>query len=173
MSALFDQENIDDFNNPLDSVEDILCANDWVYDRTTEDELSVTVSCKFGTYRLFFLWDSEFYALQLCCQYDFSFGDTPDSETFKTLSSINANLWLGHFDIRDKTNKPCFRHTCLFRGVGAASGTEHIEDLVEIALLECERHYSVFDLLARSHKSQQEQQDGQLALAMMSSAGEA
>jgi len=41
-----ENEIFEDVSNPLDSVEEIFYANDWTFDRMTEDELSVQVSGK-------------------------------------------------------------------------------------------------------------------------------
>jgi hypothetical protein len=43
-------------------------------------------------------------------------------------------------------NMPLFRYTVLTRG-GRVPGIESLEDLVEIALTECERFYPAFQLV--------------------------
>lgn len=170
MSQLTEEiDPFDDVSNPLDSIEDILFNNEWNFDRPTEDELSVTVTGKMGSYAMRFLWQEDFSAMQFTCTYDLCIPKGRLGEAAIAASAINSKLWLGHFDIRPDTKEPCFRHTTLFRGVTGCSGAEHIEDLVDIALSECERYYSAFDLLSRSEKSQ----DGDLSLAMMDSAGAA
>ena len=81
----------------------------------------------------------------------------------RAMTAINANLWLGHFDIRPGGTVPCFRHTSLFRGMTHGSGADHLEDLVDIALSECERYYPAFSLLSRSSTAAD---SAALALAM-------
>ncbi len=161
-------EMFEDVSNPLDSVEEILMANDWVFNRATEDELSVQVSGKMGHYKLNFLWQEEYSAMQFSCQYDLTIPGPSLDFVAKTISAINTGLWLGHFDMREPGNIPQFRHTSLFRGITNASGADHVEDLVDIALAECERYFPVFDLLSRT----QPEDSQSLMLAMMDSAGE-
>lgn len=167
MSAQIDV--FDDVSNPLDSVEEILSANDWAFDRMSEDELTVHVSGKMGEYKMLFVWQEDYSAMQFCCEIDLEIRSEALDNAAKAMSAINATLWLGHFDVRPGTVMPCFRHTSLFRGMTYGSGADHLEDLVDIALAECERYYPAFDLLSRSSTAGNH---ADLALAMMESAGE-
>jgi hypothetical protein len=135
--------------NPLDSVEDFLSGNDWVFSRPNPDELTVGILGRIGSYRLTFLWQEEFSAMQFFCEYDLRVPKERMETAGRALRVINERIWLGHFDLPE-SGLPCFRHTSLFRGWMHASGAEHIEDLVEIALAECERHHNIFNMLAGS-----------------------
>jgi len=42
--------------NPLDIVEEIVAANQWPFDRPSEDELVVEITGKWCDYRLYFMW---------------------------------------------------------------------------------------------------------------------
>ncbi len=61
-----------------------------------------------------------------------------------------------------------FRHAMLLRGLGGAS-TEQIEDLVDIALNECERFYPAFQFVLWGGKSAQDA----VAAALLDTVGEA
>jgi hypothetical protein len=168
MSQLSKQDEIfEDVSNPLDSVEEILYANEWVFDRMTEDELTVQITGKMGEYKLLFQWQEQYSAMTFCCLYDLDIHRDAISTASQMMTSINSSLWLGHFDVREGTNIPCFRHTTLFRGMTHTSGAEHLEDLVDIALAECERFYPVFELLSRGTPAN----DDDLKLAAMQVAG--
>lgn len=168
MSNVAQQNEIfEDVSNPLDSVEEILYANEWTFDRMTEDELTVQITGKMGEYKLLFNWQEEYSAMQFCCLLDMDIKRDAMDAAAKTMTAINSGLWLGHFDFREGTEIPCFRHTTLFRGMTHTSGAEHIEDLVDIALSECERFYPVFDLLARGVPAN----DGDMSLALMKVSG--
>ena len=159
----------EEISNPLDSVEDILAGQEWAFSRMNPDELMVDVSGKLGTYRMVFLWQEEYSAMQFTCHYDVI---TPvDSRDMMALAlaRVNSGLWLGHFDIPSDTGVPCFRHTSLFRGQTQSSGADHLQDLMDIALAECERFYPMFQMLTH--------EDGMdpalLNLAVLDSAGQA
>jgi hypothetical protein len=139
----------DEISNPLDSVEDFLSGNDWIFNRPNPDELTVSVTGRSGTYRLAFLWQEEFSALQFFCEFDLRIPKERQDMAGHALRAINERIWLGHFDVPD-TGIPCFRHTSLFRGWTHSSNAESVGDLVDIALSECERHHNIFSMLASS-----------------------
>lgn len=171
----------DEVSNPIDGLEDIMLRNDWVFERRTEEELSVQVSGKMGEYRLGFVWQEEFSAIQFICAPDLRIHADHYDEACQIINNINASLWLGHFDIavinkgtEDKilqtiqsSSIPCFRHTTLMRGQVEGSGVEPMEDLIDVALAECERYYMTFSLLSENAV----QDSNQLSFAMMDVAG--
>ena len=168
--SLGDQEMMfDEISNPLDSVEDILAGQQWSFSRMNPDELMVDVTGKLGTYRMVFLWQEEYSAMQFNCHFDLMATEDRRDMTALALAQVNAGLWLGHFDVPADTGVPCFRHTSLFRGQTQSSGADHLQDLMDIALAECERYYPMFQLLTH--------QDGMdpavLNLAVLDSAGQA
>jgi len=154
--------------NPLDHVEEILQAHDWVFNRMNDDELMVQVAGKSCNYRLFFIWQEEMNAMQFCCQYDLLINDRNYQTAATALMTMNENLWMGHFDLPKDTGVPSYRHTCLLRGIIDTSGSEHIEDMMDISMAQCERYYPVFYLLSAANDTN----DQSLALALMDTAGE-
>jgi len=163
-----DSDIFEEISNPLDSVEDILNSHDWVFNRTNSDELIVDVKGRCSCYRMMFIWQDEFSAMQFVCQYGFPVHEANACQLPVALMAMNSELWLGNFDIDHQTGFPVFRYNSLFRGMTQTSGAEHIEDLGEIAINECERFHSVFHLLSLSTPID----DASLRLALMSAAGE-
>ncbi len=163
-----DGDIFEEISNPLDSVEDLLASHDWVFSRTNSDELVVDVKGRYSNYRMLFIWQDEFSAMQFVCQYDFPVSDANAEQLPIALMLMNSELWLGAFDIDQQTGFPVFRYNSLFRGMTQTSGAEHIEDLVEIALSECERFFSVFHMLSLEERMD----DANLRLALMTAAGE-
>lgn len=154
--------------NPLDSVEEILAAHNWAFSRMNDDELMVRVSGRFCEYRLFFLWQEDMSAMQFCCQYDISIDRRYHDSAADALMAINENLWMGHFDLPRESGIPTFRQTCFFTPGSADSSGEQIERLVDLALIQCERYYGVFRLLAKHGL----RDDEMFSLALMETAGE-
>ncbi|MCC6597915.1 MAG: YbjN domain-containing protein [Alphaproteobacteria bacterium] len=155
-------------SNPLDNVEFVLDAHNWVFNRMNDDELMVNVTGKSGQYRLFFIWQEDMQALQFCAQYDLHITTGNRKSALQALRSMNENLWMGHFDLPDDTGVPTYRYTCLFRGIGQEGITETIEDIVDISLAQCERHYPAFTMLSTANDF-----SGQsLSLALMDTLGE-
>lgn len=147
--------HIDEFSDPcspLDLVEDVLVGNGWVFQRAEEGEILLTLEGKQCNYHVFFMWQEEMRALQIACQYDLDIAKPFSKTLYRSLAQVNEKLWLGHFDVPAKSGKPCFRHTCLLRGAAGSNAIEQIEDLIDFSLQQCERYFSVFQLLAvRDH----------------------
>lgn len=127
-------------SNPLDIVEEIVAANDWAFDRPGPEEMLVEVSGRWCNYRMFFFWQDEVSALQFSCQYDIKVPEGRLAAVYELMAIMNERLWLGHIDIDSSEHVPMFRHTTLLRGAQGAS-VEQVEDLMDIALTECERFY--------------------------------
>jgi hypothetical protein len=87
---------------------------------------------------------------------------------YELLALANERLWLGHFDLAAGDTSPAFRYAILLRGIGTASA-EQVEDLVDIAVSECERFYPAFQLLIWGGKSPSDAMEA----AMIEPVGEA
>ncbi|HFD15346.1 MAG TPA: hypothetical protein ENJ38_03460, partial [Rhodospirillales bacterium] len=84
------------------------------------------------------------------------------------LALANEKLWLGHFELWSEEQLPVFRHSVLFRE-GVTASRELIEDLVEIALNECDRFYPAFQFVIWGGKAPEEA----LMAALLETEGEA
>ena len=154
--------------NPIDLVEEIVLANEWAHDRNSDEEMVVEVSGRWCDYRLYFVWQEEISALHFSCAFDMKVPRNRRAPVFELLATVNEKLWLGHFDVSSDDQSPAFRHAVLLRGALGAS-VEQIEDLVDIALSECERFYPAFQLVVWGGKTP----DDAITAAMIDPVGEA
>jgi hypothetical protein len=154
--------------NPIDLVEEIVQANEWAHDRANDAEMVVEVSGRWCEYRMFFLWQQNTSALHFSCGFDMKVPKGRRAPVYELLALANEKLWLGHFDLSAEDNSPAFRHAILLRGVPGASA-EQVEDLVDIALSECERFYPAFQFVVWGGKSPAQA----IASAMIDPVGEA
>lgn len=155
-------------SNPLDILEDIVTANEWLFERSTDDELIVELAGRWCHYRMFFVWQREIGALQFTCQFDMKVPDAKRGDVSELLVMLNNRLWLGHFDLEYQQNTPLFRYTILARN-NRMPNVEALEDLVEIALTECERFYPAFQFVIWGGKRPGEA----MAASMIEVAGQA
>src|ERR1700756_2319361 len=153
--------------NPIDLVEEIVVANDWAHDRASEEEMIVEISGRWCDYRLYFLWQEELSALHFSCGFDMKVPKRRRGPLYELLALANERLWLRHFDLAAGEASPSFRYAVLLRGIGTASA-EQVEDLVDIALSECERFYPAFQFVVWGGKSPAQA----IASAMMDQVGE-
>jgi hypothetical protein len=154
--------------NPIDLLEELVSANEWRFDRTTDAEMVVEIAGTWCDYRMYFVWQEDLRAIYFSCLFDVRVPQHKRSLAADLLALINEKLWLGHFDICSEELVPMFRHTVLLRGCGGMS-VEQLEDLVDIAFSECERFFPAFQFVLWAGKTPGEA----LAAAMLETVGEA
>lgn len=165
MPSLFDTLHRDS-PNPLDNIEDILNANDWDFNRMGDNELTVTLNGKFCAYRLFFIWQADMSALQFSAQYEMTIHPLNLAKAGEILMTINENTWMGHFEIAADNCVPGYRYTTLLSPENKQS-YEQLENIVDIALAQCETNYAAFSLLTEQNAAN----DETLPLALMQTQG--
>lgn len=154
--------------NPIDLIEQLMVANQWVFDRTNDEELAVEVAGRWCDYRMFFSWREDVSALHFSCAFDMRVPAAKLAPVHQLLSQVNEKLWLGHFDLWSEDGLPLFRHAVPLRGTSGAS-LEQLEDLVTAALRECDRFYPAFQFVVWGGKTPKEA----VALSMIDPVGEA
>jgi hypothetical protein len=167
MSTLL-EEFTESARNPLDLVEEIVGANQWPFERAGENDLMVEVAGRWCDYRLHFGWAPEIGGMCFSCCYDMKVSERKRDAIYGLLAQINERLWLGHFDLSGEGGLPSYRHSMLLRGARTVS-VEQVEDMVDIAVNECERFYPAFQFVLWGGKSASEA----LEAAVIETAGEA
>lgn len=166
---------LDDINNPLETVETILQAQEWHFDRFNEDEIAVEISGENGAYTLHFNWQEKVSALQISVKTDIEYSQYQFEEAAAVASGINSKLWLGHFDLNPTKPVPTFRYTCFMRGVTNLNGGDYLADIIEVALCESEKHYAKFLAVLQSEEEKSHHAFGEDSynLAYLAAAGNA
>jgi hypothetical protein len=138
--------------NPVDLVEQVAGAHDWIFERRGDDEIAVEINGQWCDYRIYFSWIDDICALHFACAFEMRVPSYKRRDITDLLARINEKLAIGHFDLWADEGLPVFRQAVLLRGVGGAS-VEQVEDMVEIALTECERFYPAFQFVVWGGKS--------------------
>ncbi len=154
--------------NPIDILEQIVIANDWIFDRRSEAEMAAEVPGKWCDYGLYFNWSTEISAMHFTCAFDMKVPDRQRERLHELLALANERLWIGHFGLDSGDHTLLFRHAVLLRGTQGAS-VESLEDMVDIAISECERFFPAFQFALWGGKSAREALDA----AMLECVGEA
>jgi hypothetical protein len=154
--------------NPLDTLEQIASANDWAFDRRSESEMAAEAPGKWCDYGLYFSWSHEICAMHFTCAFDLKVPERRRGALYELLALANERLWIGHFGLDPDDGMPLFRHAMLLRGTQGASA-ESLEDMVDIALTECERFFPAFQFTLWGGKSPADA----LQAAMLDCVGEA
>jgi hypothetical protein len=154
--------------NPLDLMEQIVGNYEWAFDRRSSAEMAAEAPGKWCDYGLYFAWSHELSAMHFTCAFDLKTPQENRRSLHELLTLANERLWIGHFGMDQETGMPLYRHAVLLRGAHGAS-VESLEDMVSIAIAECERFYPAFQLVLWGGKTASEAID----MAMLDCAGEA
>lgn len=154
--------------NPLDVLEQIVAANEWAFERRSDGEMAAEAPGKWCDYALYFSWSPEISAMHFSCAFDLKVPAGRRERLFELLAMANEKLWIGHFGLESEEGVPVFRHSVLLRGAPGASA-ESLEDMVDIAVTECERFFPAFQFVLWGGKPPGEA----LQAAMLDCVGEA
>ncbi len=154
--------------NPIDTAEQLIMDRDWLCDRPVDEELIAEVTSGWCNYRIWFTWQQELGVLIFSCAFDTKIPDRHRAALYPLLAEINEKLWLGHFDVCSDEGLITFRHALLLRGTQGATD-QQLEDLMDIAVVECDRFYPAFQSVMWGGKTIKEAVD----IALMDPIGEA
>ncbi len=135
---------------------DMLCAyceaHGWAHDRVNDDELVATVQGSWASYEVRAIWRTSDQVLQLIILPDVRVLDEKRPAIWETLSLINEQMWLGHFELWSSSGSIIFRHALLLSPNEGLSLSQ-AETIMETAIDECERFYPVFQFVLWGGKS--------------------
>ncbi len=154
--------------NPLDLAEQLILDREWICDRPVDEELVAEVQSSWCNYRIWFTWQPDLGVLIFSCAYDIKIHEKHRAKLFPLLAAVNEKLWLGHFDLSSDDGVIMYRHAQLFRGAQGAS-PEQLEDLLDIAITECNRFFPAFQSVLWGGNTHEEA----LEIALLDTVGEA
>jgi hypothetical protein len=154
--------------NPVDLIEQIAASHDWAFDRSGEDEITISVTGSWCDYSISLSWMGSLEALHLACAYDFKLNDRRKNEVMRLLALVNEQLWLGHFDLWQAEGIVMYRNALLLTE-GMEAGTGQLEAMLGAAVESCERYYQAFQFVIWAGKTPEEA----LAAVLFETHGEA
>jgi hypothetical protein len=137
-------------SHPVDLMEHIACVQDWAFERSSEDELTVSVAGNWCDYHISFNWRDDLESLHMACAFDFKVPKNRIAEIYRLLVLINEQLWLGHFDIWSSDGLLLYRQGLMLNG--AEPTARQCEALLQAALETCERYYQAFQFVVWAGK---------------------
>jgi hypothetical protein len=159
---------IDSRSHPLTVVEDYAADNNWAFERSGEDEVTIVTKGEWTDYQLSFTWMNEIEALHLACAFDMKIPQPRLVEVQRLVAAINEQLWVGHFDLWTHTGMVMHRQALVLPG-GIIASTAQCESMLAGAIHACERYYPAFQFVVWAGKSANEAMNA----AMFDTAGEA
>ncbi len=159
---------VDSQKHPLAVVEDIASDNNWAFERSGEDEVTIVSKGDWTDYQLSFTWMGEIEALHLACAFDMKIPDARKGEVQRLIAGINEQLWVGHFDLWTHTGMIMHRQALVLPG-GLTASSAQCQAMLAAAIHACERYFPSFQFVVWAGKSTAEA----LEAAMFDTAGEA
>ena len=159
---------VDSRSHPLAVVEDIATDNNWSFERSGDDEVTIVSKGEWTDYQLSFTWMAEIEALHLACAFDMKIPQPKRAEVQRLIAGINEQLWIGHFDLWVLDSVIMFRHALVLTG-GAEPNAHQCEAVLKLAVDACERYYQAFQFVVWANKNAREA----LEAAMFETVGEA
>jgi hypothetical protein len=153
--------------NPIDLVEQVANGNDWSFERSARDELTLIVAGSWTDYHVSLNWREDLESLHLACAFDFKVPDNRMGEVYRLIAQINEQLWVGHFDFWAHEGLVMFRQSLMLNGTVATP--RQCEALLKAALEASERYYQAFQFVVWAGKDSREA----LASSMFETEGQA
>ena len=154
--------------NPLDTLEDLVSANEGRFNRYSDSELMLEVLGRWCGYQMYVVWDEQLSAMFVSCQLDLRVPEPKRAAIYELLASVNENIWLGHFDFLFEGGVTMYRSAVPMRGASGLSA-EQLEDMVDAATDECERFFPALQMVVWGGQSVTEA----ITVARMETVGEA
>jgi hypothetical protein len=143
---------IDSSNHPLEVVEGIANDNNWSFERSGEDEVTIVSRGEWTDYQLSFTWMGEIEALHLACAFDMKIPLVRRGEVQRLIAAINEQLWIGHFDIWTHTGMIMHRQALVLPG-GLTASSAQCQSMLAGAIHACERYFPAFQFVVWAGKS--------------------
>ena len=153
--------------DPLEVVERVLSAENLVFDRTEDGEVTVTLTGDWKDYELWFAWRPEADCLQLYLSMDLKVGEVMAAAR-ELVTMINPRVWLGHFELWGDEGEIVFRHA-LGLPEGERPSPAQTAAMIDAAIEAADRFYPAFDFLISSDKTPTEA----MAACLFETVGEA
>lgn len=141
-----------DMYNPIDAIEAIFEKDNVSFDRRKDNELVAEVLGKWDNMLLFFAYEAHLRCLHLSCLLNIETSAVDRSKMFELLALLNENLWLGHFSYWSEQKMPIFKHSLILQD-DEEMFSHKISQIIELAIMECERVYPVFNAVMRQNVS--------------------
>lgn len=154
--------------NPLEVVEQFAASESWPFDRSADDELTITVAGGWTDYQVCFNWHEDLEGLHIACTFDATVPAERRAEVTRLLGLINERLWAGHFDLWQREGAILYRNGLLLAGCAEITEAQ-CAMLLHMALEASERYYPAFQFVMWEGKDA----DAAMESAMLEPQGEA
>ncbi len=141
--------------NTLEAVEILATRNNWLFERTGDEEITIVVGGKWTQYQASFTWMFEMEALHFALAFELKVPERCRDELHRLTTMINEHLWVGHFDLWFQDGLVMYRNALVLAG-GVTASLRQCEVLLSAARDACERYYPAFQFVVWAGEGAQE-----------------
>lgn len=146
------ETDLERLDHPMDVIEMVAHDNEWAFERSGDNEISISVSGHWSQYVVSYSWMEDCEALHVACAFDMTVARNRNAEVHKLVGLINEQLLMGHFDFWQRDNVIMFRQSLLLAG-GLDPTERQIEVLLSQAVEACEIYFASFQYVVWSGQS--------------------
>jgi len=146
-------KNIQILEHPLDTVEIVASLRDWTYERS-ETEVSILAKGKWSDYQISVTWVDDFEGINIVCGFDLKFQNRHKDKILELVSSINNQMWLGHFDVWADEGIVLYRNTSLFNRDNISQA--QLDNVMVRAVSSCDQFFPAFQYILWAGKTSEE-----------------
>lgn len=146
---------LDDEIHPIDIVETLASHNDWDFDRTADNQISMAVEGQWRTYSVTLAWSDYDQTLRMVCSFEMEPPQERLDALYGALNEVNDQCWSGAFSYWAEQKLMVYKYGLLLAG-GALASPEQINRLISSAVVNAERYYPAFQLVVWGGRSPKE-----------------
>lgn len=158
----------EDPTTPLDIVEQVVAAEEFAYERTSDGEVHFSAPGERLSHQIWFAWSDTIETLHICVGLETRVPDKERGKACDLVALLNERLWLGHFDIWSEDGAVVYRNAIALPG-GTTPEPGQVAALIAAAVEAGERFYPAYNYMVWAGKSPLEA----VSAAMFETAGEA
>lgn len=141
------EDEIEDFSDPIDTVEAVIASDDrFSAERAEDGDIHFAFKCSWGETAGYFSYREELPALLFTLGFDIQAPPSRLADAVRLAGHINENLWLGHFDVWSDDGTIIFRHAMPMIGRSEISVGE-VQAMLAAALDAADRFQPAFHFL--------------------------
>ena len=159
---------LDSSSNPITVVEEIAAFNDWTFERSGADEVTILSKGRWSDYEVAFTWMAEIEALHLACAFDMKIPEARRADVQRLIAMINEQMWVGHFDLWTSSGLIMYRQALVLPN-GMVASESQCETMFASAVETCERYFPAFQFVVWAGKTAAEA----MSAALFDTVGEA
>lgn len=141
--------------HPIDIVETHAVANDWEFDRVSDDQITLAIEGQWKIYPITLNWSAYDETLMILGTFELDAPEDKLHALYEVINLVNDSLWSGHFTYWADMKMVVFKYGLILTDTdGAASG--QIITMMNCATDNCDQFYPAFQVTVYANHSPQE-----------------